>query len=172
MTVQRHRQGRLSHFPLPSARSLTKIVRTVLAAEKSQLKGEVNVIFVDNAHIRRLNKSFLKERSVTDVIAFGYKSVGMILGRHSGESRNPGLKQKVINLDPGFRRGDAGADIFISVPVARSNAARYGETVSRELVRLVVHGLLHVLGYSDHKPKLKKMMWKKQEAFVQRFHPV
>jgi rRNA maturation RNase YbeY len=138
LNVTRNTQGRLPFCPLPSAKFLTKIVRFVLSSEKSKLTGDVNIIFVDNPHIRRLNRSFLKEHDVTDVIAFGYEN---------------------------------GADVFISVPVACSNARRFKETPRRELIRLVIHGLLHVLGYDDHNPAKKKVMWNKQEALVARLSP-
>ena len=111
----------------------------MLTSEKSKLSGEVNIVFVDNPHIRKLNKNFLNENGETDVIAFGY---------------------------------DEGADVFISVPVARGNARRFDDTPARELIRLVVHGLLHVLGYTDHKSGARKIMWKKQEHLVNRLLPI
>ncbi len=110
----------------------------MLSSEKAKLSGEINIVFVDNPHIRKLNRQFLGEKGETDVIAFGYKE---------------------------------GADVFISVPVARDNARRFNEPPARELVRLVVHGLLHVVGYADHKAGLKKIMWNKQERLVNRLLP-
>lgn len=60
-------------------------------------------------------------------------------------------------------------DIFISLPMARYNAERFGSTYKTEVVRLIVHGLLHLLGYSDHKKKEKEKMWQVQEKLVARF---
>lgn len=57
-------------------------------------------------------------------------------------------------------------DIYICVPEAKKNAHHYGQSLQCELVRLIIHGLLHLLGYTDHEPKKRKLMWKKQESLV------
>jgi len=61
-------------------------------------------------------------------------------------------------------------DIFISLEEARRNAGLYHESVRGEQTRLIVHGLLHLLGYSDLKAAHKKMMWKRQELILKEFH--
>ncbi len=61
---------------------------------------------------------------------------------------------------------DEGGDIAVCVPVAFSNARRFGEPPARELLRLIVHGTLHLLGYKDKPLREKKKMWKKQERLV------
>jgi len=66
-----------------------------------------------------------------------------------------------------YEKGPFG-DIFVSLPMARYNAARFGETYKSEVLRLIVHGLLHLLGYSDHGKKEKKIMWDRQEKLVRR----
>lgn len=60
-------------------------------------------------------------------------------------------------------------DIFISLPMAKYNAERFDEPYKAEVVRLIVHGTLHLLGYSDHGRNEKKKMWSKQEKLVLRF---
>lgn len=116
--------------------NVDRIIKAVLQREKIRVKGDVNVIFVDNKTIRRLNKQFLGETGLTDVIAFPYET------------------------DEVF------GDIYISIPVARQNAKRFKEPYERELTRLVVHGLLHLLGYDDHLPNDYKRMWARQESLV------
>lgn len=133
--------GISSRRGLLSEKEVARAVRQALQGERKRIRGEFNVIFVDNQTIRRLNRRFLGERGVTDVIAFPY------------ESETAGLPA---------------GDVFISVPVARKNAAAYGEPPSRELLRLVVHGVLHILGYDDHRPSDRKRMWKRQESVVER----
>jgi rRNA maturation RNase YbeY len=61
-----------------------------------------------------------------------------------------------------------GGDIYICMPVAKSNARRYDEPLGRELTRLVIHGTLHLLGYADWPKKQKEKMWARQEPLVER----
>jgi len=119
----------------------------VLRKEKSKPKGDIVIIFVGTTTIRKLNRQFLKSSHDTDVIAFPYEENSLI-----------------PNLGP-F------GDIFISVPTAQLNARRFKEPLKREVIRLVIHGVLHLLGYSDHTPKEKSLMWKKQESMVQSIIP-
>ena len=125
---------------------MVRVVRKVFLAEKVHPWGDVHIIFVDNSFIRRLNRQFLKERSNTDVIAFPY------------ENTKAPSNEKIFS------------DVYISVPQAFSNARLFHDSFNREITRLVVHGLLHILGYSDHKTALRKKMWKKQESLVDFFH--
>lgn len=119
-----------------------KIVKTVLMSEKKSASGEINVIYVDKKRIRRLNRQFLDTSTDTDVIAFPYEP-------EKGRSR------KIMG------------DIYICVPVARSNSKRFNEPFSREVTRLVVHGTLHLLGYADHPEHARKKMWVRQEPLVE-----
>ena len=62
-------------------------------------------------------------------------------------------------------------DVYVCVPVARAQAGRFGTTPNDELRRLVVHGVLHVLGY-DHpggEERVRSAMWRRQERYVARF---
>jgi rRNA maturation RNase YbeY len=59
-----------------------------------------------------------------------------------------------------------GGDIAICAPVAAANARRFNEPPARELLRLIVHGSLHLLGYKDEPAREQKKMWKKQETLV------
>ncbi len=100
------------------------------------------MIFVDDREIRRINRQFLDERGTTDVIAFRFP------------------------LPPSSPASESSADVYVCVPEAARNARRFDVPVAEELIRLSVHGTLHLLGYDDHKPGDRKKMWKKQENFV------
>jgi probable rRNA maturation factor len=127
-------------FPL---RLAGRIAHGVLKSEKKSTRREINIVFVDNKKIRSLSKRFLDEDHDTDVIAFPYDDVP--------------------SSDGPF------GDIFISLPMAKYNAERFGDDYKTEVVRLIIHGTLHMLGYDDHNPKKKKVMWAKQEKLVQKF---
>ncbi len=65
----------------------------------------------------------------------------------------------------------AGGDIVISYETARGNARRVGWRIADELELLVVHGILHLLGYDDHSPRARARMWKRQAEILGRVIP-
>jgi probable rRNA maturation factor len=89
-----------------------------------------------------LNKKHLGHRGATDVISFGFSESG--------------------------RRGPVIGDIYIAPAVARANARRYDAGIREELARLVVHGVLHVLGYNhdEGEARLASPMWRRQERLL------
>ncbi len=138
MNVQVHKRGRLGRVPL-SPLHIKRTVREALRAARRGPLNELNIVFLESKTIRALNRAFLKKRNDTDVIAFPYLE-------------KQGKKRTRLN-----------GDIFISLPQAKKNAARYNQSPAEECARLVIHGTLHILGYSDKTPKEKKALWKIQE---------
>jgi len=127
--------------PVGTAR-LERAARAVLVAERAP-DALVSVALVTRPRIAALNARHLGRRGPTDVIAFGLSA---------------GAREPVVG------------DIYIAPAVARANALRLGVGVREELVRLVVHGVLHVLGY-DHpegEAREKSPMWRRQESLVRR----
>jgi probable rRNA maturation factor len=104
----------------------------------------LSITFVGRAAISELNRRYLGHHGPTDVISFG-------LGRQGG-------------------RGPVVGDIYICPEIARSNAKRQDVSSQEELLRLVVHGTLHALGY-DHPEgaaRTNSAMWQKQERILAR----
>ena len=104
--------------------------------------AEVTVCLVSDAEIARMNKSFRKKRGPTDVLSFP-----AVLRRNplrvplvARTSRSRGSKR---------RREKSLGDIAISPATARRNAKKYGRSLPDELRILILHGVLHLLGY-DH----------------------
>ena len=121
-------------------RRVAEIARTVLRAEKVR-RARLSIAFVDDARIARLNRQHLGHRGPTDVISFA--------------------------LSDGTAEGFVG-DIYIAPGVARRNAAEQGIPARDELTRLVVHGVLHVVGH-DHPEgagRYESAMWVRQERLV------
>jgi probable rRNA maturation factor len=125
-------------------------VRRVLSAHRPIPNGELNIVWTGRDELRRMNRRFRRKNRFTDVIAF----------RH-GCDRVPGG----FPLGPGGR--DPFGDLFIAVDQARANARRFGASFDEEIVRLAVHGTLHLLGYTDYAPAAKAKMWAAQEPIVQ-----
>ncbi len=141
MRVLTHVLGRAA-YPLPPHRKIAGLVRMVFASERANVRGEINVIFVDGRTIQKLNRQFLHEKGTTDVIAFSYEKDGRSAA------------------DAPF------GDIYICVPQAASNARRFRQTLAAEITRLLIHGSLHLLGYKDEKRPLQSRLWARQEALL------
>jgi probable rRNA maturation factor len=118
--------------------------RRVLRAAKAALssgvpsealakEGEVNVILLDDAKIKVLNRKFRNVNRKTDVISFRY-----------GTSPLEG-------------------DIFLSKGVSKKQGKTIGHSWADELAYLTIHGILHLYGYTDYTPGAKKKMFKLQD---------
>ncbi|MFI3260148.1 MAG: rRNA maturation RNase YbeY [bacterium] len=125
---------------------INKIIKKVLKKEKVK-KALFTIIFVDDTEIQRINKEYRNKDSVTDVISFALND------------NNDNFKSKINVL----------GDIYISIPKMQAQAKEYGHTEVRELSFLIVHGLLHLLGY-DHIEKEDEIeMFRKQEEVLDGF---
>lgn len=123
-----------------AADRLASTARLVLSAEGART-ALLSIALVPDGRIAALNARHLRRRRPTDVLAFGLSS---------------------------GRRGPVIGDIYIAPGVARENARRHGVRVREEVVRLVIHGVLHVLGY-DHPEgaaRERSPMWRRQEALL------
>jgi rRNA maturation RNase YbeY len=129
-------------LPLSAAR-VRALARGVLRAERVR-HALVSIAFVSPRAIGRLNRMHLGHAGPTDVIAFAFGRAG----RH----------QPLVG------------DIYIAPAVARRNAARYRVGVRAEVARLVVHGLLHVMGrdHPDGEARTRSAMWRRQEELLRR----
>ncbi|HEX9485383.1 MAG TPA: rRNA maturation RNase YbeY [Gemmatimonadaceae bacterium] len=115
----------------------------VLRAERVR-DAVVSITFVSTRRIAAMNRRHLRHSGATDVISFG--------------------------LPAATTGAPLGGDIYIAPDVARANAAQHGASSRDELLRLVVHGVLHVLGH-DHpngEERYASPMWKRQEALLRR----
>jgi len=91
--------------------------------------GEVSIIFTSDNYLLNINKDYLKHDNFTDIITFNYSSKKIISG-----------------------------DLFISVDRVLDNAKLFSATFIFELHRVMVHGILHLLGFDDHSDQETKEM--------------
>jgi len=127
--------------PALATATVRRVVHSVLRAERRD--AAVSITFLGAITMRRLNDEFLGHDQPTDVISFGL----------AGPDRR------------------LAGDVYICRAVAARNARRHGVPLRQELVRLVIHGTLHVLGY-DHPEgghRTRSPMWQRQERYVKRF---
>ncbi len=116
----------------PTAESYLPWIQAVLRQEKADLI-RVQFIFCSDAYLHQLNLTYLGHDTLTDVITFPYQAPPRIEG-----------------------------DIFISVERVRENAAQLRVPEKEELDRVMIHGVLHLCGYSDKSPDEKHIMTQKE----------
>ena len=124
-------------FNLPNVSRIKSWIKQVALAEKQSV-GELNYVFCSDAFLLRINIEYLGHHTLTDVITF----------------------------DTANDSGDIAGEIYISIDRIRENSIKYKVPFYDELHRVMVHGLLHLLGYSDKLPHEKKRMRKKEFAYL------
>ncbi len=102
--------------------------------------GDISIIFCSDNYILDINQRFLQHDYFTDIITFDYSEGRRISG-----------------------------DLFISVDSVRENAVEYGTEFSDELHRVIVHGILHLIGYDDHTDEEIKEMRAKENYYLSVF---
>ena len=118
-----------------------RIIHSIVGYLKNELNfsiNEVAVNFISSREITYLNIKYLNHNNSTDIITFNYS------GNNS-------------ELD---------GEIFISVDDCRNNAQTFGVKFDEEMVRLLIHGFLHLLGYNDKNKSEKKKMFDLQENLL------
>lgn len=124
-------------FPFKEKRLTSRWLKFVAESESRRL-GDISVIFCSDPYILDVNLRYLKHDYYTDIITFDYCEGG---NRLSG-------------------------DLFISVDTVRENAAFYGVEFADELNRVIVHGLLHLIGYDDHTEEDRAVMRAKENYYL------
>jgi probable rRNA maturation factor len=124
------------------SRAVATVVRSVLKSEKRS-GASVSVVFIGSRRSRTLNRRYLGHDWVTDVISFPFAQDPVIDG-----------------------------EVYVNLDRARTQADQLGLSYGNEVLRLVVHGVLHLLGYDDRSPVRRRRMHRRQEALVQRLRRV
>lgn len=136
---------------------ILKIVKTVLRHEGVD-RASLSIVFVSRQRIKALNKKFLGRGYTTDVLAFDFTECkGTAPACRRGKRRAP-TTGKVKQIS---------GDIIISTDAVVKNARTYKTGPSEELALYVIHGILHLLGFDDHKkPDVEKMRRKEQQLLA------
>jgi len=125
---------------------LRDVVARVLAAEDASSAG-VGVVVTGDATVRDLNRRYRGEDAPTDVLSFSQRENGGEFVLPPGEPARLG-------------------DVIISLPAARRQARRVGHSLQREIALLLVHGLLHLLGYDHATDAEARVMESRQAALL------
>ncbi len=124
-------------FSLPAPQTLREWIDRVVENE-DHIVGDINFIYCSDPFLLNINKTYLNLQTFTDIITFD-------------QSTNPDT---------------IAGDIFISIDQVRSNSIKYQEPFRVELKRVMVHGVLHLLGYNDKSVEEQQEMSKKEEAYL------
>lgn len=100
-----------------------------VAASYNKRVGEVAYVFCDDEKILEVNRQYLKHDYYTDIITFDYCEGDVLSG-----------------------------DLFISLDTVRTNAEQFGKTYDDELHRVIIHGILHLVGINDKGPGEREIM--------------
>lgn len=119
-----------------SENALTEWISAAIEAE-NRSGGDINVIFCSDAYLLEINRKYLEHDYYTDIITFDYGFDDVVSG-----------------------------DLFISVDTVRANAEEYGVSFSEELDRVMIHGVLHLIGYNDKTPEEQKVMRSKENEYL------
>ena len=109
-----------------------------VAEREGRKIGNINIIFCSDPYLLDVNKKYLGHDYYTDIITFDYCEKDILSG-----------------------------DLFISVDCVRDNASFYGTEFSNELNRVMVHGVLHLIGYDDHTDEDIAVMRSKENTYLE-----
>lgn len=124
-------------FKFSGPRKTTSWIKEVIESEGASLVL-INYIFCSDNHLLKINSDFLAHNTYTDIVTFD-----------NSEAQN-----------------QIEADIFISVERVSENAAKYKVGFEDELHRVIIHGVLHLLGYKDKSARQKALMRKKEDTYL------
>ena len=118
-----------------------KTAAEVTLEAEGQSAGELAVVVTDDETMRGLNRTYLGVDAPTDVLSFGGASPDFV---------SPSVADEYLG------------DVVIAYPQAKKQALAAGHSIRAELSLLVVHGVLHLLGYDHIRPEDKVVMWERQ----------
>jgi probable rRNA maturation factor len=123
-------------FTLKNKTILKKWIISIIE-KKERKAGDLNFIFCSDEHLLGINKQYLNHDTYTDIITFDYSKDDVKL--------------------------PVSGDIFISVDRVKENAEKFGKSFENELQRVIIHGSLHLLGYTDKNKAAKEEMTKEED---------
>ena len=129
-------------FNLPNQEKVKKWVTHIVKMQGKRV-GEINYLFCDDAYLIEVNRTYLNHDTYTDIITFDYVAGNIISG-----------------------------DIFISIERVKENARLFDTPFEHELHRVIIHGVLHLLGQGDKSEEEAKAMRGKEEAALAEWNTI
>lgn len=126
--------------PLPLSKSEGRSIISRITAHEACSFRFVEIVYVDEEEIIRINKEYLNHHYVTDIISFRY--------------------------DDPVTNEDIEGTLFCCAPRIREQSGELNEPEKREFSRVLIHGLLHLVGYSDQSEEEKKKMRARENFYL------
>lgn len=119
-----------------------RVKRWIYSVLDNSLKqhGDIRVIFTDSYSLLQINREFLEHDYHTDVITFDYTEGNIVTG-----------------------------EVYIGIETVKDNAVEFNTTFRREVLRVLVHGILHLAGFDDRTEREKKEMRKLEDIYLDKF---
>ncbi|CAN5362769.1 rRNA maturation RNase YbeY [soil metagenome] len=137
------------------------IVSTI--EKKKKIVGDISFTFCSDAFLLEMNKAYLNHDTYTDIITFDYSKederFSLLDSARSDKLEVTAQRSKSKTTKTST---PISGDIFISIDRVRENATKLSLSFEEELHRVIIHGVLHLLGYKD-KSKIAKAEMRKQE---------
>lgn len=127
-------------FPKVKKRITTSWIKQVIFIEEKRV-GDISFIFCSDEYLLDVNRKYLNHDYFTDIITF-YSVEG----------------------------NEINGDIFISVDRVKENSKEFETSFDNEVHRIIIHGVLHLLGYKDKAKKDKKLMTEKEDLYLKLFN--
>lgn len=129
-------------FVLKNKTLLRKWITETIEGKKRKV-GDINFIFCSDSYLLSINKQYLKHDTYTDIITFDYSKEATTI--------------------------PISGDIFISIDRIKENAKKFSKTTEEELRRVIIHGILHLLGYADKTKVAKEEMTKQENKYLKKW---
>lgn len=123
---------------LKNKRILKNWIKQTFINEGKKVK-DLNIILCDDEYLLAINKEYLNHDYYTDIITF-----------------------------PIIEDGDICGDLYISYDRVVDNAKSFKTSINKELYRIIIHGVLHLIGYDDHTKEERAFMSKKEDEYLNR----
>lgn len=123
-------------FKIKNPRKTVNWIKETARSEKRSV-SDINYVFCSDSYLLKLNQEFLSHKSFTDIITFDYSDGKSISG-----------------------------EIYISLDRVKENSLKFNSSLQDEILRVMIHGILHLVGYNDKKPSEIVTMREKEEAYL------